>query len=130
MTAQLPLTEIHGCIRTSIKGLLIDSPNGIWRDLWSLQLLLPRGIDLRIQRSTAHPQGYHTCPGSPPEKLPTHNDWIFIDKWVGFRKWRECMYPSKIIIDIPPFAGEVFDWIFQDPTKDYRDYLHKAERYQ
>ena len=96
---------LNGCVSTSLKGMLTDSPrsNGK-RDFWSLQLLMP-GAQERLfdalKKAAPHLKDYPSC------ALPTSDSdeqglqaWESISRISGFPRWKECMYTIKLSIPI------------------------------
>ena len=62
---------LNGCVNTSLKGMLTDSPrNEGKRDFWSLQLLMP-GVQEKqydaIKQAAPHLKDFPSCALPPPD---------------------------------------------------------------
>ena len=85
---------LNGCVSTSLKGMLTDSPRSDGkRDFWSLQLLMP-GAQERLfdafKKAAPHLKDYPSC------ALPTLDSdeqglqaWESISRISGFPRWKE-----------------------------------------
>ena len=98
---------LNGCVSTSLKGMLTDSPrSNSKRDFWSLQLLMP-GAQERLfydlKKAAPHLKDYPSC------ALPTSDSdeqglqaWESISRISGFPCWKECMYGIKLLFPLLP----------------------------
>ena len=106
---------LNGCVSTSLKGMLTDSPKSDGkRDFWSLQLLMP-GAQERLfdafKKAAPHLKDYPSC------ALPTSDSdeqglqaWESISRVSGFPRWKECMYAIKLPIPIAATRHFLTKW--------------------
>ena len=96
---------LNGCVSTSLKGMLTDSPRRDGkRDFWSLQLLMP-GVQERLfdalKKAAPHLKDYPSCafPTSDSDEQGLQA-WESISRISGFPCWKECIYGIKLSIPI------------------------------
>ena len=106
---------LNGCVSTSLKGMLIDSPRSDGkRDFWSLQLLMPEAQERlfdAFKKAAPHLKDYPSC------ALPTLDSdeqglqaWESISRISGFPRWKECMYAIKLSIPIAATRHFLTEW--------------------
>ena len=106
---------LNGCVSTSLKGMLTDSPrSNSKRDFWSLQLLRPGAQEKQydaIKQAAPHLKDYLSC------ALPTLDSdeqglqaWENISRIFGFPHWKECMYTLKLSIPIVDTRHSLIKW--------------------
>ena len=106
---------LNGCVNTSLKSMLTDSPrsNGK-RDFRSLQLLMLRAqkrLFDALKKAAPHLKDYPSC------ALPTLDSdeqglqaWESISRISGFPRWKECMYAIKLSIPIAATRHFLTEW--------------------
>ena len=96
---------LNGCVSTSLKGMLTDSPrSNSKRDFWSLQLLMPGAQERQydaIKQTAPHLKDFPSCALPPPDSDEQGlRAWESISRISGFPRWKECMYTIKLSIPI------------------------------
>ena len=110
---------MNGCVSTSLKGMLTDSPRSDGkRDFWSLQLLMPGAQEKQydaIKQAGPHLKDFLSCALPPPDSDEQGlQAWGSISKIFGFPHWKECMYTLKLSIPIVATRHSLIKW--GDPT--------------
>ena len=106
---------LNGCVSTSLKGMLTDSPRSDGkRDFWSLQLLM-LGAQERLfdalKNAAPHLKDYLSC------ALPTLESdeqglqvWESISRTSGFPRWKNCLYALRSPIPIVATRHFLIKW--------------------
>ena len=110
---------LNGCVSSSLKGMLTDSPrNNGKRDFWSLQVLMLGAQEKlygAIKQAAPHLKDFLSCalptPDSDEQGLQA---WESISRISGFPHWKECgkecMFSIKLSIPIVATRHFLTEW--------------------
>ena len=106
---------LNGCISTSLKGMLTDSPRSDdKRDFWSLQLLMPGAQERQydaIKQAAPHLKDFPNCALPPPDSDEQGlRAWESIRRISGFPRWKECMYAIMLSSPIVATRHFLIEW--------------------